>query len=229
MRNRARGQVKPGALRIVQKPGKYFAQIAVTVPAKQTNADQTMGVDLGLKIPAVTALENGKAKFFGNGRQNKYIKRQHRSARRKLGKLKKLSAIRKRHNKEQRWMKDQDHKISRQIVNFAQKNNVATIRLEQLSGIRQAARISRKNEKNLHNWSFYRLAQYVEYKAVLAGMKVEYVNPKHTSKTCPLCKERNKANDRNYHCGCGYKGHRDIVGAINIISATAADGHSLPA
>lgn len=220
---------KLGSLRISQKSGKYIAQIAIEASESKATGNQTMGVDLGLKIPAVAVIQNGKTKFFGNGRQNKFIKRKHRSVRRKLGQLKKLDAIRKRHDKEQRWMKDQDHKISRQIINFAQNNNVAIIRLEQLSGIRQSARTSRKNEKNLHSWSFYRLARFIEYKAILAGMKVAYVNPKYTSQTCPNCGERNKANDRKYQCGCGFKGHRDRVGALNIISATVADGNNLPA
>lgn len=220
---------KLGTLRITQKSGKYIAQIAVQSEEVKAVTGQSMGIDLGLKIPAVAVTETGKTKFFGNGRQNKFIKRKHRSVRRKLGKLKKLAAIRKRDNKEQRWMKDTDHKISRQIVNFAKENQVSTIRLEALSGIRQTARTSRKNEKNLHSWSFYRLAQYIEYKAILAGIKVEYVNPKYTSQTCPNCGERNKANDRKYKCGCGFKGHRDRVGALNIISATVIDGKSLSA
>jgi len=220
---------KLGSLRITQKSGKYIAQIAVEATEQPNKADKIMGVDLGLKVPAVAATESGKTKFFGNGIQNKFIKRKHRSVRRKLGKLKKLAAIRKRHDKEQRWMKDQDHKISRQVVNFAKGNNVAIIRLEQLSGIRQTARTSRKNEKNLHTWSFYRLAQYIEYKSLLAGIKVEYVNPKYTSQKCPVCGELNKANDRKYKCGCGYKTHRDRLGAINIISATMIDGNSLSA
>lgn len=215
---------KLGSLRITQKSGKYIAQIAVGAIEHKNEAKGLMGLDLGLKIPAVAVVEGGKTKFFGNGRQNKFIKRKHRSARRKLGKLKKLKAIKNRHDKEQRWMKDQDHKTSRQIVNFAKENNVLTIRLEQLSGIRQTARTSRKNEKNLHSWSFYRLAKYTEYKAFLLGIKVEYVNPKYTSQKCPKCGEHNKANDRKYKCGCGYKTHRDRLGAINIISATVADG-----
>ena len=220
---------KPGSLRITQKTGKYIAQIAVQAAENTAAGSQIMGVDLGLKVPAVEVQESGKTKFFGNGRQNKFMKRKRRTVRRKLGKLKKLKAIKKLHDQEQRWMTDQDHKISRQVVRFAQENNVATIRLEQLSGIRRTARTSRKNEKNLHTWSFYRLAKYVEYKAVLAGIKVEYGNPKHTSQKCPVCGERNKAIGRKYKCGCGYKTHRDRLGAINIISATVADGNSLPA
>lgn len=220
---------KLGSLRIAQKSGKYIAQIAVQMEASETTGNQPMGVDLGLKIPAVAVTQDGKTKFFGNGRQNKFIKRKHRSVRRKLGKLKKLKAIKKRHDKEQRWMKDQDHKISRRIVNFAKENNVAVIRMERLTNIRNTARTSRKNEKNLHTWSFYRLAQYIEYKALILGIQVEYVNPKHTSQKCPNCGELNKANDRKYKCGCGFKGHRDRVGALNIISATVIDGNSLSA
>ncbi len=216
---------KRGSLRITQKSGKYIAQIAVEMDEEQPEtSNKIMGVDLGLKNPAVAVLEGGKTKFIGNGRQCKFIKRKHRSVRRKLGKLKKLKAIKKRHDKEQRWMKDQDHKISRQIVNFAKENQVAVIRMERLTNIRNTAKTSRKNEKNLHPWSFYRLAKYIEYKATLVGIKVEYVNPEYTSQKCPKCGKHNKAKDRKYVCGCGFKAHRDRVGAMNIISATVADG-----
>lgn len=221
---------KLGTLRITEKLGKYIAQIAVDVEPIQSTGTVSMGVDLGLKIPAVAVTEKGKTKFVGNGRKNKYFKRKHRATRKKLGKLKKQKAIKKLDNKEQRWMKDQDHKISRQLVNFAKENNVSVIRMEQLSGIRQTARTSRKNEKNLHTWSFYRLAGFIEYKAVLEGIKVEYVNPKYTSQTCPVCGERNKANDRKYKCKtCGHTEHRDKIGAKNIINAPVISGYSLSA
>lgn len=220
---------KLGTLRITQKLGKYIAQIAVEVEPMESTGTIVMGIDLGLKIPAVAVTEQGKTKFVGNGRQNKYFKRKHRATRKKLSKLKKQKAINKLDNKEQRWMQDTDHKVSRQLINFAVNNNVSVIRLEKLSGIRQTARTSRKNEKNLHTWSFYRLAQFIEYKAVLEGIKVEYVNPKYTSQTCPVCGERNKAKDRKYKCGCGFKGHRDCVGARNIISAPVIVGNRLSA
>lgn len=220
---------KLGTLRITNKSGKYIAQIAVNTDEKQAIEGQVMGIDLGLKIPAVAVTQNSKTKFCGNGRLNKYTKRKNRAVRKKLGKLKKQKAINKLDNKEQRWMRDQDHKISRNLVNFAKENNVSIIRLEKLSGIRQTASTSRKNEKNLHSWSFYRLAQFIEYKAKLQGIKVEYVDPKYTSQICPVCGEKNKAKDRKYKCACGFKTHRDRVGAINIISAPVIDGNSLSA
>ena len=153
-------------------------------------------------------------------------KRKFRSVRKKLAEKKKLNAIRKINNKEQRWMEDKDHKVSRAIVNFAIENKISVIRLERLANIRQTTRTSRKNEKNLHTWSFYRLSQFIEYKAKLEGIKVEYVNPAYTSQTCPKCSERNKAQDRKYKCKCGFEGHRDIIGAMNIRYVPVVDGKS---
>lgn len=221
---------KKGTLRITPKGNKLIAQIAIEEKPGSNESNGVMGVDLGLKIPAACVTDTGKVRFSGNGRKNKYLKRKFRSDRKRLGKAKKLNAIRKSRNKEQRIMRDVDHKISREIVNFAKDNHVAVIRMEQLTNIRATARTSRKNEKNLHTWSFYRLAHYIEYKAALAGIRVQYVNPAYTSQICPVCGKHNHAQDRKYLCSCGFHGHRDIVGAVNIRNAVpVADGNSLPA
>lgn len=220
---------KLGTLRITKKSNKLVAQISIEVLEKENINNKAMGVDLGLKVPAVSVTEDKKVKFFGNGRQNKYIKRKYRVLRKNLGKAKKLNKIKAINDKEQRYMQDQDHKISREIVNFAIQNNISVIRLEQLTNIRNTAKTSRKNEKNLHTWSFYRLAQFIEYKALLEGIKVEYVNPKYTSQKCPICGKLNHAKDRKYQCSCGYKAHRDLNACINIINATVIDGKSLSA
>ena len=217
---------KLGTLRITKKSGKWMAQISVTIPTSQRTGMKIMGVDLGLKVPAVAVTDDEKVRFFGNGRQNKFKKRKFRSVRKKLGKKKNLPAIRQLNNKEQRWMLDQDHKVSRAIVDFAKEKNISVIRLEQLANIRQTTRTSRKNEKNLYTWSFYRLSQFIEYKAKLEGIKVEYVNPAYTSQTCPKCSEKNKAQDRKYKCKCGFEKHRDIIGAMNIRYAPVVDDKS---
>lgn len=222
-------RAKFGLMRIVEKSGKWYAQISLEVPTSETQNENIMGIDLGLKVPAVVVTSTGKTRFLGNGKQNKYIRRRYQQRRRKLGKLKKLSAIRKLGNKEQRWMKDQNHKISRQIVKTAIQESVSTIKLERLENIRKTARTSRKNAKNLHSWTFYQLQQFISYKANLAGIQVVEVNPAYTSQTCPACGEKNKARDRKYECPCGFKTHRDRVGAINIMNQPVADGNSLSA
>jgi len=201
----------------------------VEIHCDENEGNSVLGIDLGLKIPAVAITDSNKIKFFGNGRENKYKKRVARSKRKALSKAKNMKALRNRSNKEQRWMKDKDHKVSREIVKFAKQNNVKVIRMEELSGIRQTARTSRKNAKNLHTWSFYRLARFIEYKASLAGIEVIYVNPRYTSQTCPVCGARNHASDRKYMCPCGFKTHRDILGAMNIVTAPVIGGNSLSA
>lgn len=220
---------KLGGLRITKKSNKYIAQITLEVEEQVNSGTNIMGIDLGIKVPAVCVTSNNKVKFIGNSRENKYIRRCFKIKRKILSKVKKLNAIKSLDDKEQRIMQDRDHKYSRQIVNFALQNNVSIIRLEKLSNIRNTTRTSRKNNHSLHTWSFYRLAQFIEYKAKLVGIKVEYINPAYTSQTCPLCNKKNKAKDRQYNCSCGYSNHRDLVGAINILKAPMIHGNSVSA
>ena len=99
------------------------------------------------------------------------------------------------------------------------------IKLERLANIRSATRRSRKNNHSLHNWSFYRLAQYIEYKARLTGISVEYVDPAYTSQRCLVCGHVHHASDRNYTCRCGFHTHRDLLGAMNICRSTEYVGN----
>ncbi len=63
----------------------------------------------------------------------------------------------------------------------------------------------------------YQLTQFITYKAQRIGITVQQVDPAYTSQECPACTARNKAQDRTYVCvDCGWMGHRDNVGAINI-------------
>ncbi|MDT2193271.1 transposase [Paenibacillus larvae] len=126
-------------------------------------------------------------------------------------------------------MKDQNHKISRQIVDTAIQENVSIIKLERLENIRKTARTSRKNAKNLHSWTFYQLQQFISYKANLVGIKIVEVNPAYTSSNMScLCGEEQR-KDRGYDRSCGFNAHRDRVGAINIMNQPVADGNSLSA
>lgn len=217
---------KLGTMRIVLKNNSIVAQIVYEADEPFTlNEGNVMGVDLGIKCPAVSKCSDGSVQFYGNGRKNKAMRRHFAAKRKALQKAKHQDAVEHINNKEQRIMKDIDHKLSHGIVATAVAHNVKTIKLEQLSNIRSTTRTSRKNNPSLHNWSFYRLAKYIEYKAKLAGIEVFYVNPAYTSQTCPVCGERHHANDRRYTCKCGFHTHRDIVGAWNICNSTEYVGN----
>ena len=218
---------KFGTMRVVYKGTKIVAQVVYEVIEPEYSDDgNVMGVDIGIKCPAVSYISDGNVKFYGNGRKNKYMRRHYKNLRKKLQKSKHPEAVEHINNKEQRIMKDIDHKISHDIVETAVVHNVKLIKLERLANIRSTTRTSRKNNHSLHNWSFYRLAQFIVYKAKLAGIKVEYVNPAYTSQRCPICGHVHHANDRNYTCECGFHIHRDLLGAINICNSTEYVGDS---
>lgn len=217
---------KLGTMRIVAKNHTLVAQIVYEVLEPELRTDgNIMGIDLGIKCPAVSYCSDGSVKFYGNGRKNKYMRRHYAYLRKKLQTSKKMKAVKRINDKEQHIMRDIDHKISHDIVETAVAHNVKVIKLEQLSNIRSTTRKSRKNNHSLHTWSFYRLAQFIEYKAKLAGIAVEYVNPAYTSQRCPKCGHVHHADDRNYTCKCGYHIHRDILGAMNICNSTEFVGN----
>ncbi len=217
---------KLGTMRIVIKNGTLVCQpVYEKEESSYKDEGNVMGIDLGIKCPAVSYISDGSVKFYGNGRRNKYIRRHYAYLRKRLQRAKHMNTVKRIDNKEQRIMKDIDHKISHDIIETAASHNVKVIKLERLSNIRSTARKSRKNEHSLHNWSFYRLAQFIEYKARLAGITVEYVNPAYTSQRCPICGNIHHADDRNYVCECGFHTHRDLLGAMNICNSTEYVGN----
>ena len=147
-------------LRIVIKGDKLLAQVGYAVEEPEAAefdvllADPNtlvMGVDLGIKCPAVSYSTYGKVRFFGNGRENRYKRRKFYARRKKLQKAKKLRAIKRVSDKEARFMRDRDHQVSRAIVNEAIRQGAKVISLEDLDGIREGCTKStptRKSRKN---------------------------------------------------------------------------------
>lgn len=119
-------------------------------------------------------------------------------------------------------MKEQNHTISRRIINRAIANGVGVIRMEDLTDIRNTAKSKRKDQgRNLHSWSFYQLREIIRYKAEIAGILFELVNPEYTSQTCKNG-HRSKTNRKGAHFRCkecDHTSHADVNGAINIAKA----------
>ncbi|WMJ16543.1 transposase [Geobacillus proteiniphilus] len=213
------GTAKQGAAKLYKKRKKWYLAITITFEVEPRHETKVMGVDLGLRYIAVASV--GTKSLFFKGSQCAFIRRRYAALRRKLGKAKKLHMIRKIGRKESRWMKDRNHKISRQIVRFALANGVGVIRMEELTGIRKRATSAKEAGRSLHSWAFHQLQTMIAYKAEMAGIRVEWVNPTYTSQTCK-CGHREKENRNGIHFQCkkcGYTLHADLNGAINIAKA----------
>ena len=65
-----------GTMRIVCKGNKIAAQIVYEVAEPEYSEDgNVMGIDLGIKCPAVSYISDSSVKFYGNGRNNKYMRK----------------------------------------------------------------------------------------------------------------------------------------------------------
>jgi IS605 OrfB family transposase len=213
---------KLGKASLFYKRGKWYFAVTIKIAAKKPNNSNLMGIDIGLRQLAVASVKNPQGKEinrqFHNGKQAGFIRKKHRMLRRKLGQSKKVKAIKNINDKEQRWMTDLNHKISRQLINLAVQEQVGTIIMENLENIRNTAKSLNRADRNIHSWTFYQLQQFIEYKAELAGIKVEYINPKYTSQSCSKCTKVKKSNRKAnlYSCECGNHIHADLNASRNI-------------
>jgi IS605 OrfB family transposase len=213
---------KLGKASLFYKRGKWYFAVSIKIADKETTNSNVMGIDIGLRQLAVASVKMPQGKEinrqFYNGKQAGFIRKKYRSLRRKLGKSKKVKAIKTINDKEQRWMTDLNHKISRQLINLAVQEQVGIIIMENLDNIRNTAISLNRADRNLHSWTFYQLQQFIEYKAELAGIKVEYINPKYTSQSCSKCGKVKKSNRKAnlYSCECGNHIHSDLNASRNI-------------
>ena len=106
--------------------------------------------------------------------------------RRKLQKAKKYRLLKKIKNREDRVIRDLNHKVSRKIVEIAREQN-AEIKLEKLGGISNDKKHTKSFNYSLHSWLFYQLKKFIEYKARLNCILITYVESKNTWKECSRC------------------------------------------
>jgi IS605 OrfB family transposase len=124
--------------------------------------------------------------------------------------------------REQRFMRDTNHKISKALVKKAAQTRKA-LALEDLTGIRQRVTVRRAQRYERHSWAFYQLRQFLTYKAAWIGVCLVLVDPRNTSRTCSACGHCEKANRQSqasFTCQrCGMSMHADWNAAINISRA----------
>jgi len=133
---------------------------------------------------------------------------------------------------QKRRERDLLHKTSRAVVGWAEANGVGTLAIGDVRDVGDGKRLNRVAQQKVSGWSHGTMRRYIGYKAEAAGIIVDDKVDEHwTTKTCPGCGTRTKPKGRVYACrACGFRGHRDIVGASNILSrkTTGEVGRVMP-
>ena len=214
-----------GGANLIKKKDKFYLCISVSYDVPDVEAEDInniVGVDRGIRFLATTYDSQGKTKFY-SGKEVKQKKANYVSLRKELQQKKTPSSrrrLKKIGNRENRWMSDVNHCLSKALVNSYDPNTLFV--LEDLTGIRGASEKIRKRDRYIHiSWSYYDLETKLIYKAERKGQRVLKVGAHYTSQMCPKCGHTHKLNrDHKKHLfkcrKCGYKSNDDRVGAMNI-------------
>lgn len=192
---------------------RIFLNLSYKVPSTECAGTKIIGIDRGIYNFVATSdgMMYPTKHLHTVERKYAHIKSvlQSKGTRSAKRLLKKISG------KEQRFRRDFDHCVSKQLAN---REDVKCYVLEDLNGLRSTRR-NRKTNRWLHKWSTFRFQQFLEYKCLKNGIDIEYVEPSYTSQICSSCGNVDKnARDRNKYkcCVCGHSEHADINASKNI-------------
>jgi IS605 OrfB family transposase len=206
--------------------GKWYVLANCSAPnPKMAQPDGFLGVDLG--VAQIAADSDGN---LYSGSEIKSVRHRQRRLRAKLQARRTRSAkrrLQKLSGKERRFAKHVNHVISKQIVAAAERTGRG-IAVEELTGIRERIRATRRQRGVLHSWAFAQLRAFLEYKAKRAGVCLVAVNPRNSSRECSLCGHTDKGNRPNqstFRCAtCGFAAHADTNAARVIAGRATVSG-----
>jgi putative transposase len=223
-----------GGCKLVYRDG-YELHVTVQAPLQET-ADSAVSatpvearatVDLGEIHQAAVTTSTGKG-LVVTGRGIRTIKRQRQKA---LGSIarkrsrctkgsaryRKLQQARaKLSSRCERRVRDLRHKGTRQVIDFCMAEGVTSLYVGKPHGIRKQSR-GRRHNGRMSAWEYGKDLQYLAEKAKRAGIQFASGTERGTSSRCPECGHRRKPAGRVWRCPvCGFTGHRDLVGSVNM-------------
>lgn len=215
-----------GTATLVFRHKRYFLHIPVTFEVNEcydSDICNVVGIDRGINF-VVATYDSKHQSDFVSGKVIKQKRGHYKNLRKQLQQVgtpssrRRLKAIGQREN---RWMQDVNHCISKALVSAQPKGTLFV--LEDLTGIaRGKSEPFRKYGRHRHvSWAFYDLQKKIEYKALRNGCMVLFVDPAYTSQRCPKCghiEKENRSKERHTFCckNCSYQSNDDRIGAMNL-------------
>lgn len=194
-----------------------YAYISVSVEEPETiDPKGFIGVDLNTTGHIAVVGNPDSGKILKLGKEALHIHNKYKFIRRKSQKNGRFSMLKRVKDREQRKMKDLNHKVSKKIIETAKESQYG-IKLEKLEGIRKNGKHRKNFNFALNSWSFRQLQQFMEYKAKMQGIPIAYVEPEYTSQECSRCGNIGTRKGKEFVCqSCGHFDHADVNASFNI-------------
>lgn len=226
------GEYGLGECQLVYDRPKWFLMLTYSFEAekKDLDADKTLGVDLGqaYALYASSVGDRGVLKIEG-GEVEAYAKRKEariRSFQNQAkhcgegrvghGTLTRVEPIFQNRNKVSNFRDTINNLYSRELVDYAVKNQYGVIQMEYLSGIKEDTGYPRR----LRHWTYYDLQMKIEQKCKEVGIQFIKIDPKYTSRRCSRCGNidaNNRPDQATFCCTeCGFKANADYNASQNI-------------
>jgi len=177
-----------------------------------------IGVDLNTTGHVAVLAEPETGKVLKLGKNTRHVRSHMIKDCTKLYKEGKLWKLKRFNNRERKDFRATIHKISHQIVSFAESVS-SGIKFEKLFPKTHPPyrKIEGIYEFSFENGSFFTLQRLVEELAHIRGVPVIYVDPTNTSKRCNRCGAFGRRMRKRFECPhCGNVAHADVNAAFNI-------------
>jgi len=114
------------------------------------------------------------------------------------------------------------HQVANSVLKFAEERRSAIV-LEDLKGFK--SKRSKVLNRRLSSWPRRKLHQIIEYKAQWRGIPVVKVDPRNSSRTCPICgRIQDSRMGAEFACECGWHLDRHINASINLLQTAISKG-----
>jgi putative transposase len=193
----------------------WFVFLTVQCEVEERKATSVLAVDLGVHNAATTTNSSDKTvRFYGKNIRS--VRGHYYYLRRNLPNRK---AVKKVGKHERRTVTHELHVISKAIVEEAAAKN-SVIVVGKLKGIRKPRKFqSRRSKRKVASFPFFRLTQFIRYKAAWKGIAVVEISEAYTSVTCSRCGCRGIRVRGLFRCPeCGLDLNADVNGSKNILA-----------
>ncbi len=204
------------SLLVKNKKSNYELRLIYQYEVKEIKYNSITSIDLGYKNIATVCNSSAMKPIF-YGRNIKGIRRHYTYLRKRLGNKKLFKKIKNISNKEKRIIEQELHNIANNIIDLAAKTK-SLIVVGNLKGIRKFDRGKRLN-RILSNMSYYKLTQFITYKANQNGIKVVKIKEYNSSKICSKCGNLGTRKHQGlFKCeNCNYEVNADFNASRNIL------------